>query len=115
MQLISMRLTEDEAREESGATVSSPSAEDLPKYPYGLCLDLCDEALQKLGIAEMPPIGSVMQVMATVEVSRVSQYENQEGKDASLSLQITDMALSAPATPQQPARASSDIAKSLYG
>lgn len=48
MQLTSMRLSDEEAKEEYGAT-AQPSAENLPKYPYGLCIDLCDEAAGEAG------------------------------------------------------------------
>ncbi len=111
MQLASMELTAKEAKEESGLSTAS---EDLPKYPYGLCIDLCDEALQKLGITEMPPVGSTMQLLAKVEVTRVSAYENQDGKEASLGLQITDLALSAPTGGGKGSRSASEIASSLY-
>ena len=59
MQLVSMQLTEAEAKEESGIAPAT-SESDLPRYPYGLCLDLDDEALQKLGITDMPAVGSTM-------------------------------------------------------
>ncbi|WP_059413439.1 capsid staple protein [Cupriavidus basilensis] len=109
MQLVSMKLSPAEAKEESGI---APSAEDAPRYPYGLCLDLDDETLKKLGITDMPAVGSAMQLIARVRVTRISQYENQEGADACLGLQITDMALE-PAAPA--ARSAGDIATSLYG
>lgn len=112
MQLTSMRLSAQEAKEEGG--YAQPANPDLPRYPYGLCLDLNDEVLQKLGITSLPTPGTTMQLIATVEVSRISEYQNQEGKDACMGLQITDMALSAPAA-SNTASSSADIAKALYG
>lgn len=109
MQLVSMQLTESEAKEESGI---ASATEDLPRYPYGLCLDLDDEALTKLGITDMPAVGSTLQLVARVRVTRISQYENQEGKDACLGLQITDMGLGSDAAPA--ARSDAQIASSLY-
>jgi hypothetical protein len=110
MQLVSMQMTEQEAKEES--CIASPSESDLPRYPYGLCLDLDDETLQKLGITDMPAVGSTMKLMAIVRVTRISQYENQDGKDGSLGLQITDMGLDSDAAPA--ARSDAQIASSLY-
>lgn len=110
MQLVSMQLTEQEAKEES--CIASPSESDLPRYPYGLCLDLDDEALAKLGITDLPAVGTTMQLVAHVRVTRISQYENQEGKDACLGLQITDMGLDSDTAP--PARSDAQIASSLY-
>ncbi|KAG2171874.1 hypothetical protein INT44_002519 [Umbelopsis vinacea] len=85
------------------------SAEDQPAYPYGLSICLDDETLAKLGITELPKVGTVMQLTALVEVCSVSQYENQDGADNSLSLQITDMELAAGNGAEKP------IANRIYG
>lgn len=90
--MISMKLTASEAKSE---TMLGYADDDLPKYPYGLSICLDDDALAKLGITDLPAVGSVMQLTALVEVCSVSQYENQTGKDNSLNLQITDMELAA--------------------
>lgn len=90
MAMTSMKLTAEEAKEEN----SCMSTDDAPAYPYGLCLNLDDEVLAKLGITTLPAVGSKMMLQATVEVTANSQYENQDGKDISISLQITDMDLS---------------------
>jgi hypothetical protein len=90
--MISMKLTPAKA----GTMLGDPDGDgdnDQPAYPYGLTICLCDEDLAKLGITDMPAVGSVMQLTALVEVCSVSQYENQDGADNSLSLQITDMEL----------------------
>lgn len=90
--MISMQMTPAEAKAETYLGTDS-SDSDLPKYPYGLSLCLDDETLKKLGITELPPVGTVMQLTALVEVCSISNYENQEGSDKSLNLQITDMEL----------------------
>jgi hypothetical protein len=96
MALVDMEMSADEARKEYGTC--SPSAEsddDLPKYPYGLTLNLDDESLAKLGITSLPDVGVAMTLTARVEVCSTSQYQNRDGKkDVSLSLQITAMELS---------------------
>lgn len=89
MALVNMQMSAEEAKAEYTAT---PADNDLPKYPYGLSLNLDDEVLAKLGLTP-PPVGTKMTLTAVVEVCTVSQYENQDGKEANLSLQITDMEL----------------------
>lgn len=106
--MISMKLTAAEAKADTYLGTDSADS-DLPKYPYGLSLCLDDEVLAKLGITELPPVGTVMQLTALVEICSVSQYENQEGKDNSLNLQITDMELANGNSEPKP------IANRIYG
>lgn len=66
---------------------------DQPEYPYGLCLSLNSDTLDRLGMTELPEIGTVLTLHARVEVTSVSQYERADGKNRDVSLQITDMDL----------------------
>ncbi|MBR8460772.1 hypothetical protein KDW07_26895 [Burkholderia dolosa] len=93
MNLVSMKLTAAEAKSESGIAQPAAADTDQPAYPYGLTICLDDEALAKLGLSPLPDVGTPMTLMARVEVCSKSQYQNQDGTDTSLSLQITDMAL----------------------
>lgn len=108
--MISMKLTPAEAKSE---TMIGEAEEDQPKYPYGLTLCLDDDVLAKLGITDLPDVGAVLYLDAKVTVCSKSQYENQDGADSSLSLQITDMELST--TDDDAPRTTSDIANRLYG
>ncbi|WP_254227754.1 capsid staple protein [Burkholderia gladioli] len=103
-----MKLTPAEAKQESGAV---PMDADQPAYPYGLTICLDDESLAKLGITTLPDVGTAFTLAARVEVCSTSQYQNQDGADRNLSLQITDMELSAPPSNQTPEQA----AAKLYG
>jgi len=66
---------------------------DSPRYPYGLCIRLGKEELEKLGITALPAVGSEMTINAKAYVESVSAHETHEGADKSMSLQITDMTL----------------------
>jgi len=47
-----------------------------PTYPYGLCISLTEEELEKLGLdEELPPIGATLHFMAMAKVTSVSQNE----------------------------------------
>lgn len=100
--LTSMELSAAEAKQET-----SPEYE-APKYPWGLCIDLDEDSLKKLGITALPEVGSNMSIIAKAEVQSASESQRQGDKEKrmSLSLQITDMAV----TP-----AAADLASALYG
>lgn len=103
--MVNMKMSAEEAKEYAGAV--SPS--QAPEYPYGLCIDLDDDALSKLGLAQLPEVGAEMTMMAKVIVTRVSSNKTQAGETEScVGLQITDMELNQPAGRR-------DIAMSLYG
>jgi len=89
--LKSMKLTKADAKKETGVEVSK----DLPRYPWGLRVELNDDALDRLGMPALPAIDEKMLLYARVEVTYVSQTASQEGKKRrSVSLQITDLSLS---------------------
>lgn len=93
MNLVNMQQTEEEAKEYG--MVSAPG--DAPKYPHGLCLCLNDGTLEKLGIKELPAVGSTLLVMAHATVTSVRSSQQMDGdKESGVDLQITEMALSAP-------------------
>lgn len=81
--------------DKSEAEAHMPTAvADSPEYPYGLRLELTEEAIGKLGLNSLPKVGSKMAINARVEVSSASQYDSKEGgKRRSISLQITDLGL----------------------
>ncbi|UOF81071.1 accessory protein [Caudoviricetes sp.] len=65
---------------------------DEPAYSYGLCISLDQEDLGKLGLNALPAVGAEMMIMAKAYVKSTSAYETQgQGKDMSVSLQITDL------------------------
>ncbi len=107
----SMKLTPKEAKEE----VSYDSPSKGPQYPYGLSISLDDEALAKLGIKDLPDVGQVMKLEALVKVCSKSQYENQGGSDANLSLQITDMELESVEEEAEEERDDRTPAQKIYG
>lgn len=89
MAMISMK--QEAEREEMPGEIEY----DEPMYPYGLCLHLGQEQLEKLGITALPAVGTEMTITAKVFVKGTSAYETQGGKDMSMDLQITDMELGA--------------------
>lgn len=81
----------DKKKSESAMCSPCGSSEE---YPYGLRIDLSDEALDKLGLDKLPGVGDKMTLEASVKVTSVSEnsYEGQDRR-RSVTLQITDMKL----------------------
>jgi hypothetical protein len=94
-------------KEEVAETISHEDSEG-PSYPYGLCINLDKEQLEKLGITALPKVGTEMMLHAKVYVKSTSAYETSGGKDMTIGLQITDMEIGASKT-------QSDQAAMLYG
>lgn len=87
--MINMKLNKEEREPEKETALA-----ERPDYPYGLSISLDGHCLEKLGIKEMPELGKAMTLHAKVEVTSISEHQNQNEKsNKSLSLQITDMAL----------------------
>ena len=81
---------------------------DGPQYPYGLELMLDDDTLAKLEVDELPTVGTVMTLIARVEVRSISSNEGPDKqRRQSMSLQITDACLEDGAPP-------TDLADALY-
>lgn len=109
--LVSMKMDPKEAEEYAGPT--SLAAKDQPAYPWGLCVNLENDSLEKLGMTDLPEVGATLQLTARVTVTSVSsnQTEGNEPRRC-VNLQITDMALGpAPAEPS----ATKSATKQLYG
>ncbi len=85
--LINMQSSAEEAKE-----YVQPSAEDAPKYPWGLCVTLDDDSLEKLGVSSLPAVGTEVTIMAKAIVTAARENATQGGEsEASVDLQITDM------------------------
>lgn len=106
MDMVNMKLTK-EKREPKGETALTNS--EGPEYPYGLSISLDNDGLEKIGIKEMPELGKTMILHAKVEVTNISENQNQREKPhRSLVLQITDMAI-------EDIKEKKDVTGSLYG
>ena len=75
-----------------------PEAPSAPTYPYGLCLALSEDELEKLGLdGDLPKVGMMIHLVAMAKVTSVSQNERETtdgGKKncCRVELQITHLA-----------------------
>jgi len=93
-QMVDMARDPEEIKEDMPA-VEAPSA---PLYPYGLCISMDEETLEKLGLdGELPQVGMMIHLAGMAKVTSVSQNER-EMSDGSkknccrVELQITHLA-----------------------
>lgn len=94
--MTNLAMSKEEAKAEYGEISTGSSDENLPRYPYGLSLHLDDEVLAKLGIKDLPKVGSTMQAQITITITGTSQRATQSSKKGEemrtcVDMQITDM------------------------
>jgi hypothetical protein len=72
----------------------SPMEATAPDYPWGLCLHMDGDEMDKLGIKTMPKVGDEMILVCKCKVTRcmMSSSEYTDGDETrSIDLQITDI------------------------
>lgn len=90
--LVSMKRSVKDKRKDMGSC--APIECIAPDYPWGLVLRLESDELDKLGLKELPKVGTEMPMSITVRVTSVSQSASDNGgkktdEERSVSLQIT--------------------------
>ena len=89
MKMVSMKMSKAETEKMCAAPVEL----DTPEYPYGLCLKLEKDQIEKLGLGT-PKAGTKLVLHAEAEVKSVTVTDEKDGKGyKSVDLQITDMGL----------------------
>jgi len=101
--MIDMAKSPEEVKEEVGKmmpTVASKIADApaVPVYPYGLCLSLEDDSIEKLALGDdLPEVGEMIHLCAMAKVTSVSKNEREttDGEKKlcrRIELQITHLA-----------------------
>lgn len=83
--MVDMALTPKEQEE-----VTNPSP---PKYPYGLCISLCEDELEKLDLdTEDVSVGDMIHLFCLAKVTSVSKTDSENsGPCCRIELQITNI------------------------
>lgn len=91
MKLVDMKREEEKEPEEVAMSGS------MSPYPYGLCIHLDKDEMDKLGITELPSVGMEYHIFAVGQVNSVSQsasdYGQGEDESSSMGIQITMLQL----------------------
>lgn len=78
MKMRSMAQTKSESNMACPVEVGKNSG---PRYPFGLEISLDDASLKKLGIGELPAVGTYVKLRASARVTNVSSSENNRSKN----------------------------------
>lgn len=96
--MVNMAKAPEDVKKEVGELYpAAPAMSTTSAYPYGLCISLEDDTIDKLGLGgEMPGVGEMMQFLAMAKVTSVSQNEREQMDGSKkmctrIELQITDM------------------------
>lgn len=120
--MVSMAKSPEEMKEDMADMPAPVAANKIsgPKYPYGLCISLDDETLEKLGLeGDLPAVGETMHFEAIARVTCASANES-EGMDGAtrmcrrVELQITDMGVPDPDPAGRAEEASAARRKRFY-
>jgi hypothetical protein len=121
--MVDLALTPDTVKQEiaerSAACTVTPSP-SLPKYPYGCCLSLEDDTLEKLGLdGDLPSVGEMIQFTAIAKVTCASENEREKSdgttdKCRRIELQITHMNVLGTDPQQQAAEAADKRRKRAF-
>lgn len=86
-----MRRTPKEKKEVMD--MNAPVMANVPDYPWGLSISMCEEELEKLGLdAEDMKVGDIYHIHALIHVTSVSSSESESsGKSSRAEFQITHM------------------------
>lgn len=94
--MVSLKRTPEDRRKDMGEAV--PIEAMAPDYPWGFCIRADGDELDKMGMKELPQVGTVIPMTILVKVTSVSQSAAEgrgEEYDESrqVSFQITDIAV----------------------
>lgn len=97
--MMSMELTPKEANDKLDAMSPSPPmsktalVDHMPVYPYGLCISLETDQLERLGLEVGEcEVGDTVHLTCMAKVTSVSSREQMGGTCDRVELQITDIA-----------------------
>lgn len=102
-----MRMSSEEKSE-----MMTPSA---PDYPYGLCISLSEDEIDKLGIdfSGVEP-GTLLDIDVMAKVTSKSENDNGDGPQRRLELQIIMMDVENEDNEDKPSRSGKEIVSKLY-
>ncbi len=94
MKMVSMMRSPEDRRKDMGEP--SPVTAIGPDYPWGLCIHLDKDELEKAGIKELPDVGSTVMIQVQAKVTQVRQSASDRPgseEESSVDFQITDLAM----------------------
>lgn len=86
--MVDMARSTEEMQESMMGTMVRP---EVNKYPYGLCISLTHDELEKLDLDDECEVGDILHIVAMARVTSVSKNETTSGQNCRIELQIFDI------------------------
>lgn len=93
---VDMAHTPEELEEEKREYASPLSSHAMPIYPYGLCISLGNDELEKLNLDGSCEAGDMLYMDCIAKVTSCSSTDTTEGVKRRIELQITHIAIESP-------------------
>lgn len=77
--------------EQMQEAMSPMAMPEVNKYPYGLCISLTHDELEKLDLDDECEVGDILHMVAMARVTSVSKNETTNGQNCRIELQIFDI------------------------
>jgi len=91
MTMIDMKFTKSEKKDEAKEAMVGPSGQPAD-YPWGLCIRLESEELNKLGLTEPPKVGEPINFSCVGRVTSFNQQSRMGGEEeTAVGIQIEQM------------------------
>lgn len=90
---VSLARTPKELKADEAKNVPMPAAIEQPIYPYGTCISLEDEELDKLGLDADCDVGDTIHLCCMAKVTSCSKRDTSSGTTRRVELQITEVAI----------------------
>jgi hypothetical protein len=91
--MVSLERTPEEKAEERLANSYPTPIADMPDVPYGLCINLTEVELAKLGLDLECDVGDMVHLFCMARVTGISKTDTASGCKCNVNLAITDMAV----------------------
>lgn len=89
-EFVNLAKTPEQIEESHSSPVSDYA---VPIYPYGTCICLETEQLDRLQLAEDPEVGDLIHFQAIGRVTSAGSNETDKGVKRRVEIQVTDIAL----------------------
>lgn len=91
--MVSMARTTEEKDEQRERDMYPQPVSEMSDYPYGLCISLDDEILEKLDLDGDCEVGDVIDLRVFAKVTSVNKRQVNGDDECRIELQITELAV----------------------
>lgn len=89
--MVSMERTPEDKEEIAEEAMPGPA--NVPDVPYGLCLCLTEQELEKLDLDDECEVGDMIHLFAMARVTSISKNDTGTGTKCRIELAVTDLAV----------------------